>query len=51
MTPEVQARIFDVFFTTKATGHGLGLASVQGIVRTHRGAINVLEFGGPRHAL
>jgi PAS domain S-box-containing protein len=41
MSPEVLARIFDPFFTTKFTGRGLGLAAVQGIVRTHQGALQV----------
>jgi signal transduction histidine kinase len=41
MDAETKQRIFNPFFTTKATGHGLGLAAVQGIVRGHRGALRV----------
>ncbi len=37
----VRDRLFDPFYSTSATGSGLGLASVLGIVRAHRGAIRV----------
>jgi signal transduction histidine kinase len=39
MDRATQARIFDPFFSTKQNGRGLGLAAVQGIVRSHRGAL------------
>jgi len=46
MPPETIARMFDPFFTTKTTGRGLGLASVQGIVRQHHGALAVKSVEG-----
>jgi CheY-like chemotaxis protein len=41
--PDILERIFDPYFTTKEMGEGtgLGLAVVEGIIRSHSGAITV----------
>jgi PAS domain S-box-containing protein len=41
MPPETLAHIFDPFFTTKTTGRGLGLAALLGIMRGHRGGLQI----------
>lgn len=48
ISPEVMARVFDPYFTTKwkSQGTGLGLSIVHGIVVNHGGAVNCTSTPG-----
>jgi CheY-like chemotaxis protein len=46
MSDEVKSRIFDPFFSTKADGSGLGLATVLGIVSQWGGTVRVQSAPG-----
>lgn len=46
MAPDVVARLFEPFFTTRAEGTGLGLAIARGVARAHGGGIDVASAPG-----
>ena len=46
ISPETRARVFDPFFTTRPSGHGLGLPVVSGIVRSLAGVIHLASEPG-----
>jgi signal transduction histidine kinase len=41
ISPEDQGHVFDPFFTRRPDGTGLGLSTVQSIVRAHGGTVSV----------
>lgn len=46
MSPEVAARLFEPFYTTRAEGTGLGLAIARGVARAHGGGVEVFSTPG-----
>jgi PAS domain S-box-containing protein len=47
ISPEVITRIFEVFFTTKTEGMGIGLAICKEIVESHRGHLEAFNNSTP----
>ena len=47
ITPEHLQRIFDLYFTTKEKGSGIGLSMVYRTVQMHDGEIEVQSTPGP----
>lgn len=46
MDEATRRRVFEPFYTTKATGRGLGMATVLGILRAHNGAVDIESAPG-----
>ena len=46
IAPELQERLFEPFFTTRAEGTGLGLAIARGVARAHGGDITLRSAPG-----
>ncbi len=47
INPDDEERIFEVFYTTKEKGTGLGLGIVRRIIEDHRGSIEVVSVPPP----
>ena len=46
LAPEVQAKLFRPYYTTKKHGTGLGLFVIRQIVQAHRGTVTVQSAMG-----
>ena len=46
MSPALKYQIFDLFYTTKAGGTGIGLAIARKIVEAHQGSLDVMSRPG-----
>ncbi len=46
IAPEIQARVFQLYFTTKESGSGIGLATTFRVVQLHNGTIDFTSEPG-----
>jgi PAS domain S-box-containing protein len=46
MNDETMHRIFEPFYTTKFTGRGLGMSAMLGIIKVHKGALQLFSNPG-----
>jgi len=46
LAEELQPHVFEPFYSTKFVGRGMGLAAVQGILRSHNGAVTLRSRPG-----